>query len=132
MATRAEIEKLNVEKLKDFVSSQLNGEVLENGLESLVRNRVSGKTFFLLDDDELRELFPLIGERKAVRRLINAYNPKKQVWWTRGRLEYSIDYGVPFVSKLMTESTFNFGDDNIEFLWKTSSLRRRLVRRRSV
>ncbi len=56
------MEKFSVQELKEFLSTQLNGEFLGASLDIFERNRVSGKTFLQLDDEELRELFPLIGE----------------------------------------------------------------------
>lgn len=75
MATRAEIESMNVQELKQFVSD--NGDFLQDSLDNLEENRVSGKTFLTLDDDELREMFPRLGERKAFKNLINTYQPKQ-------------------------------------------------------
>lgn len=73
MAVRSEIESLNFNELKEFLSTKLNNEVSQESLNNLETNRVSGKTFFQLDDGELSQLFPLIGERKAVKRLIDEY-----------------------------------------------------------
>ena len=77
MATRSEVEMFSIEEVKEFISSQLNGVVQEDSLETLQRNRIAGKAFLQLDDEELRELFPLIGERKAIKNLICSYKPKQ-------------------------------------------------------
>lgn len=73
MADRSEIESLNANEIKEWLSTKLNNEVSQESLNNLETNRVSGRTFFHLDDGELSQLFPLIGERKAVKRLIDEY-----------------------------------------------------------
>ena len=75
MADRSEIESLNFNELKEFLSTKLNDEVSQESLNNLETNRVSGKTFLQLDDGDLSQLFPLIGERKAVKRLIDECTP---------------------------------------------------------
>ena len=73
MADRSEIESLNFNELKEVLTTKLNNEVSQESLNNLETNRVSGRTFLQLEDGELSQLFPLIGERKAVKRLIDEY-----------------------------------------------------------
>ena len=77
MATRATVEGLGVCELKEFLTDLLLDEIELETLEALERNRVSGKTFLELDDDDLREMFPLIGERKTIKRTIESFKPKE-------------------------------------------------------
>ncbi len=77
MATRAEFERLNATEVKEFLVDLLHDEVQEESLAVLEDNRVSGKTFFKLDDEDLREIFPLMGERKAIKRTIEEHKPKE-------------------------------------------------------
>lgn len=78
MATRSEIENLTAKELRQLISMR-DREILEDSLDSLERNRISGKRFLLLEEDELRELFPLVGERKAIKNLIDSYRSNAQV-----------------------------------------------------
>lgn len=70
MASRAEVERLSVSELKAFLTTRLANDVSEESLANLEMNRVSGRTFLELDDNDLAQLFPLIGERKAVKLFI--------------------------------------------------------------
>ena len=65
MATQAIVEGVGVCKLKEFLTDLLLDEIVLESLEALQRNRVSGKTFLELDDADLREMLPLIVERKT-------------------------------------------------------------------
>ena len=76
MATKAAIEDFDVEELCDFVAS--TGNVSEGGLQNFQKNLICGSTFFDLDATDLKELFPLIGDRKAVQKLIVSYHPIKE------------------------------------------------------
>lgn len=40
-------------------------------------NRVSGQSLLDLSEDDLRELVPKLGERKAIKRLINSFHPQQ-------------------------------------------------------
>ena len=54
----------------------LKDEVGDKSIEEMRFQRINGKAFLELTDDDLQELFPLIGERKAIRRQINCFKPK--------------------------------------------------------
>ncbi len=77
MATRAEVEGLSVSELKEYLVGCLNDKVQEESIAVLERNRVSGETFLELDDEDIREMFPLIGERRAIKRAIEDFKPKQ-------------------------------------------------------
>ena len=48
----------------------------DESIEEIRFQRINGKAFLELTDDDLRELFPLIGERKAIQRRISSFKPK--------------------------------------------------------
>lgn len=95
MATYAELERFTIQEVIEFLSQKLamDGVVSEESLESLRQNRVAGKAFLALEEEELRELFPLIGERKAIRSIIDSYKPQ-QVIWKAGTTYVHIDHPV--------------------------------------
>ena len=76
MATKAAIEHFDVEELYEFLAS--TGTVSEDGLQNMRKNLISGSTFFDLDSTDLKELLPLVGDRKAARKLIESYHPIKE------------------------------------------------------
>lgn len=43
-----------------------------NGVSARIDNNVDGRTFLMLNDDDLKELITLIGEKALIRRLLNA------------------------------------------------------------
>lgn len=71
MATRAALEDFGIEELCDFLSS--SGKLSEDTIEKFRYNRISGSTFFELNEADLKELPPILGDRKAVQRMIASY-----------------------------------------------------------
>lgn len=76
MATRSEILSFSCDQLYEWLLNGLKDDVGDESIEELRMQRVNGRSFLELTEEDLREMFPLIGERKAVQRLINAYSPK--------------------------------------------------------
>ncbi len=70
MATRSQVERLDVRQLCDLLSEKLENDLSTSASED---NRVNGKSLLELTDAELAELAPLIGDRKAIRRFINSF-----------------------------------------------------------
>ena len=75
MATKAAIEDFDVEELRFCC---VDGKCLRRRSANFLKNLSCGSPFFDLDATDLKELFPLIGDRKAVKKLIASYNPVKQ------------------------------------------------------
>lgn len=75
--TRAGVERLSADELRAYLTDRLQLEVSVDSLAALEENRVSGRTFLELREEDLKELFPLIGERRAVERLIGSYRPNE-------------------------------------------------------
>ena len=75
MVTRAEMQKYTVNELGDFLSSKLDGKVDSPEYISLKfeENKISGATFLELSADDLLELVPLIGDRKAVKSILDSF-----------------------------------------------------------
>ena len=75
MATRSELERFSIDELCNFVSRKLS-DVIEDSeevIDELRRNKISGKAFLILTDEDLRELIQPIGNRKA---LVDSYRPQ--------------------------------------------------------
>jgi len=77
MATRAALEGFGIEELCDFLSS--SGKLSEDTIEKFRYNRISGSTFFELNEVDLKELLPILGDRKVVQRIIASYKPSLTV-----------------------------------------------------
>ena len=72
MATRSEVQGFNVEDVCRLLTNRLGGE--NDDVISIFRsNRIDGPAFLELTDDELKELVPILGERKAVKRIMTSY-----------------------------------------------------------
>ena len=73
MSTKEEIERFSIEELCEFLRKR--NIVCAATLQNLESNRIDGLSFFELSDDDLAELAPPSGDRKAIRRTINSYLP---------------------------------------------------------
>ena len=73
MATIAAIEDFDVEELCDFLAS--SGDISEDGINNFRTNRIGGSIFLELNAADLKELLPLLGDRKLVQKLISSYKP---------------------------------------------------------
>lgn len=58
------METLSVTGLREYLESQAKT------LENLSSNMVSGLALTLLDDDELKQLVPIIGDRAVLRNMV--------------------------------------------------------------
>lgn len=62
------IKNLSIEELCEYLKNQnFQSEVIE----SVGRNRISGSSFLELTPEHLKELFPAIGDRMSVSKLLN-------------------------------------------------------------
>lgn len=75
MATSEEIKKYSVDELASFISMKMEGQVDSPDTIALKfkENKITGRIFLDLTLDDLREILPLIGERKAVKSLVDSY-----------------------------------------------------------
>ena len=62
----SDVESLTVEELCDFLSDR----GLDGVVKALETNKVGGRAFLALTDEHLKEMFPLVGERIAVKQQI--------------------------------------------------------------
>ena len=76
MATRGEILAFSCDQLYKWLLMVLKDKVGDEPIEGVKFQRINGALFLELSDDDLRELFPLIGERNAVQWQINRFKPK--------------------------------------------------------
>lgn len=78
MATAQEVGKFTTAELSCFIISKLTGKVdTPDTIATVMReNKISGKAFLELNADELREMIPVIGERKAVKELLDSFSTK--------------------------------------------------------
>lgn len=77
MSTKATVEEFDVEELCEFLSS--SGDVSEDAVEKFRSNRISGLTFFELDEADLKELIPCLGDRKVIQRILKSFLPSQTV-----------------------------------------------------
>ena len=75
MATRSEVAELSATELRDFLGSR--NELAEETLQSLFENRVTGKLFLKLTNEDLKEVVKPLGDRKTITSLIEIYQPPK-------------------------------------------------------
>ena len=66
--------RLNTEELCEFLAMKLGSEVAEETVNTVRSNRISARSFLDLKEDDLKELTPLMGDRKALFRLIKLYS----------------------------------------------------------
>jgi hypothetical protein len=76
MATKAELLAFSCDQLYAWLLTNLKDTVGDESIEEIRFQRIDGKAFLELSDDDLRELFPLMGERKAIQRRIDSFKPK--------------------------------------------------------
>lgn len=62
-----EFESLTVSELCDFLKEQ---GISLNTLESFKSNMISGLSLTALDDSELKELIPILGDRASIRNIM--------------------------------------------------------------
>ena len=76
MATMSAIKDFTVEELCEFLSSY---DLSEGAVDNFRTNRICGTTFFELDTTDLKELLPLLGDRKQIQRILSSYQPTVSV-----------------------------------------------------
>ena len=74
MVSRAEIQSYSVDDVCSFLAQRVK-DLGEDTLSDFRQNRVSGKAFLELTEDDLREIIKPLGERRLVKRLIDSYKP---------------------------------------------------------
>ena len=65
-----DVGSLSVEELCDLLS---NKGLSEEVVQAIETNKVGGRSFLVLTDEHLKEMFPLVGERIAVKQQIVAF-----------------------------------------------------------
>lgn len=75
MAMEVSVVRYSVEELSEFL---LFKELDDDIVDTLSKNKIGGKEFMALTDDLLREMFPIVGERVKVRKLIDEISGKPE------------------------------------------------------
>ena len=75
MATRSELNQFSCDEMCDLLTRK--GEIEDDTISVFRENRVTGRAFLELTDEDLKELVTRIGERKAVKRLLEGYLSQK-------------------------------------------------------
>ena len=76
MESYDEVQKFTVTELCSWLEGK--EDITEDIITAIETNRVNGKTFVDLSDDDLKELFSLFGDRKAVQRIVASLKPQPQ------------------------------------------------------
>ena len=72
-----EIILLNAPELHDWLETK--DDITEDILDTLETNRVNGRTLIELTENDIKELFPVLGDRKAVQRVVDSLKPQLKV-----------------------------------------------------
>ena len=75
MANKEDIQQFSKQDLHLYLIDELGEEVGGDTLDTFEEHRITGKAFLELDDNDLQQLAPRIGEQKAVKRLIASLKP---------------------------------------------------------
>ena len=67
MAASVAVKVLNCEDFGHFLEAK---GVYEDVVSTFVNNRICGRTFLTLTEDDLKELVPIIGDRVYIRELL--------------------------------------------------------------
>ena len=71
MASRVDFEELSPEKLCSFLQQQMP-KLSEDILTKILEHKIDGEVFLGLNDEYLREIAPLLGDRMKLRRVLAA------------------------------------------------------------
>ena len=77
MVIRQETEKYSVEELSSFLTTQLADQEQEDVatlIDAFRSNRITGSMFLHLSIEELKEIVPIIGDRKRIKSIIDSFS----------------------------------------------------------
>ena len=75
MATRTEVESFGVEEMCDLLAQHVK-DIDPETIATFRRNKVNGKAFVSLTENDLRELVSTLGERKNIQGIVESVQPK--------------------------------------------------------
>lgn len=75
MALYKDVLGYSVAELADWLQTQNSEELNEDIITTIETSRINGKTFVDLNERDLAELFPILGDRKAISRLVASLKP---------------------------------------------------------
>ena len=67
MANRDRVRQMDKQELGMYLMEQLGDEVADQTLKKIEEEKINGKAFLTLNDQDLHELNPSMGERKLVK-----------------------------------------------------------------
>ena len=76
MTTLNDVVTLPVPKHYNWLLEELEYDVGQGCIQTIRDNQVNGRTFFDLTESELKKLCPLLGEQKAILRIIQRLKPQ--------------------------------------------------------
>lgn len=79
LMTAENIDSWSVDDLCDYIYSEVEHEQGEAIIPVLRENRINGKTFTKLKTDDLKELFPVVGDRLEVSLALEKLTAKPKV-----------------------------------------------------
>ena len=80
MASRPDVSRISVDGVFEYLAQMLDQDIVaRESIEAFRESRINGESFLELTDDDLRELIPKLGERKAVLRLIKSFRPQQPI-----------------------------------------------------
>jgi len=84
METLEEVSQLSVGEVSSYLARKLDGKVddadsVDRIISSFADNKISGMLFVTLSTEELKELIPIIGDRKVVKTLIDDLKGRNEV-----------------------------------------------------
>ena len=69
---------MSVDGVFEYLTRMLDEDVVaRESIKAFRHSKINGESFLELMNDELRELLPVLGERKAVNRLIESLHPQE-------------------------------------------------------
>lgn len=64
------VEKYSCNEIVDYVKERIPG-ISDSVLSAIAENKIDGETFLEIDEDSLREIAPLIGDRAKLKKIIS-------------------------------------------------------------
>jgi len=78
MASRADVFRMSVDGVFEYIARTLDEDVVaRESIKAFRHSKINSESFLELTNNELRELLPVLGERKAVNRLIKSLRPQE-------------------------------------------------------
>ena len=77
MASFNDIKSFSVDELCNWLEGK--EDITTDTIATMEGNRINGRTFIDLNENDLKEMFPVLGDRKAVERTVKSIKPTPQI-----------------------------------------------------